>query len=208
MKKYILPAIIIFLLFFIAFRSNMRNEPKLLAERVFSAEKTRDGMMRINANGHSYDIDVFEFPGIEGKLPDANMKYEDAKNACESAGKRLCTNAEWMEACRGAVLNKYSYGDSFNKTLCNNLHFDRRLKPSGRFESCATPDGIHDMAGNLWEWVLQSETSALQAKGGSFRDGEISQRCEFIFKIFPSQTAHLSMDNFGTRCCRDVPDVE
>ncbi|NCG21057.1 MAG: hypothetical protein GWP91_18765, partial [Rhodobacterales bacterium] len=56
-----------------------------------------------------YDIDAFEAsldgvgavsaPGAAAKV---NITWYDARDACEHAGKRLCSEEEWLIACTGA----------------------------------------------------------------------------------------------------------
>lgn len=204
MKKAVLFAIIVFILFVIAFSEKLVNKEKVLENRDFSATATEDGMVHFNINDLSFDMDKYEFPNEEGVQPAVNMKYDDAEKACASVGKRLCTDHEWFEVCWGATLNRYPYGKKFEKPICNNLHGDRGTARSGSFADCRTETGIYDMSGNVWEWVQPSITGALQAKGGSFRDGELTQRCSFTSRFFENQEDSLSFNNFGTRCCRDA----
>lgn len=204
MKTKILTGVVVLALFVIAFSSKMTNDEEIQRKRDFGAEAGGGDMLRVTVYGRSYDIDIFEYPNEEGEVPRGGMTYEMARQACESAGKRLCTDMEWREACHGAGLDKYSYGNDFERELCNTLHLDRRARPSGYFAECRTAEGLYDMSGNLWEWVEQSETSALLAKGGSYRDGELAQRCEHTLKLFEVQLDELSLDNFGARCCRDA----
>lgn len=58
-------------------------------------------------------------------LPQGYMTYYSAKRACENAGKRLCTEEEWVRACRGVRGTKHPYGDRYQAGRCNifrNLH--------------------------------------------------------------------------------------
>lgn len=43
-------------------------------------------------------------------------EFEDA---CEAAGKRLCTADEWFESCNGADNSTYVWGNSFDAETCN-----------------------------------------------------------------------------------------
>lgn len=54
-----------------------------------------------------------------GVLPQAYLTYYTAKLACENAGKRLCSEDEWVRACRGAADTKHPYGDTFSPGKCN-----------------------------------------------------------------------------------------
>ena len=60
-----------------------------------------------------------------GQVPQGYLSYPLAKLVCERAGKRLCTEAEWVTACKGDSGNKFPYGERFEQGRCNvyrNLH--------------------------------------------------------------------------------------
>jgi formylglycine-generating enzyme required for sulfatase activity len=44
--------------------------------------------------------------------------------------------------------------------------------PVGSFPAGATPERIHDLAGNVWEWCRDELPNARILKGGSFFNGE------------------------------------
>jgi len=204
MKKVYVLIIIAAILFIVAFADKIRDEEKIIENRKYSAGPLEDGMLLVHTSEMEFLIDQYEYPNRSGDMPEGGMKFEDAREACAKAGKRLCTEREWFEACSGEQLRRYSYGEKFDGEICNSLHHQKRLAPSGSFEDCRTGSDLYDMAGNLWEWVQPADTGALQAKGGSYRDGELAQRCAHTFKLFPVQEPHLVFDNFGTRCCMDA----
>jgi len=204
LKKYFLAGVVVLILFLLAFGDKMKNEKQLLDELKYSDGPGPAGMLRVSERGHTFDIDIYEFPNRAGSLPHGDMTFAAAEQACKSAGKRLCTDEEWTAACAGPRLHVYSYGDKFSHKSCNSIHSDLTVKPSGSLKRCRTESGLYDVSGNLWEWVARSDTGAMLAKGGSYRDGELSQRCSFSFKLFPVQEKHLSFDNFGVRCCKDA----
>ena len=204
MKKFLVVFILLFAMSFFTYTGDFGDKSKIIKARAFKSESAPGNMLRVSVYGRSYDIDKFEFPNEKREKPKFNLTWEEAKKTCENAGKRLCTDDEWTYACQGAPLYKYSYGRDFIKEDCNNLHHDRKLAVSGGYANCKSDTGIYDMAGNLWEWVDVSKTGARMAKGGSFRDGELSERCKNVLKLFKVQEPYLSFDNFGVRCCRDV----
>ena len=94
------------------------------------------------------------------------VAYEDAEAYASWVGKDLPTEAEWEFAARGGLEGKtFVWGDEFapkNKMMANtwqgefpwqNLLLDgyEGTSPVGTFPPNGY--GLHDMAGNVWEWT-------------------------------------------------------
>jgi formylglycine-generating enzyme required for sulfatase activity len=105
------------------------------------------------------------FDGIE-RHPVVHVAYEDAESYAHWAGKELPSEAEWECAARGGLDGKkFTWGDEDfpgGKAMANswqgefpwqNLLVDgyAGTSPVGAFP--ANGYGLHDMAGNVWEWT-------------------------------------------------------
>ncbi len=98
-------------------------------------------------------------------LPIESVTWIEADQYCMKSNKRLPTEAEWEYAARAGSSSEYSWGDEFDaknanfcdKTCAGNLK-DNTVSdgfpvtaPVGSFPANAF--GLHDMAGNVNEWV-------------------------------------------------------
>jgi hypothetical protein len=55
----------------------------------------------------------------KGVMPQAYISRNEAEAACEAAGKRLCSDDEWLLACKGKKPTQYPYGDDHKDGYCN-----------------------------------------------------------------------------------------
>ncbi len=167
-------------------------------------------------------IDQFEYPNEPGTKPIVLKTWYEAKNACTAQGKRLCGETEWTLACEGQERLPYPYGYARNAEACNidKAHPDvdekaianpatrdaevARLwqgEPSGAREACVSPFGVHDMTGNVDEWVVNESGHPYKSglKGGYW--GPVRDRCR------PMTIAHnedFLFYQIGFRCCEDA----
>lgn len=54
-----------------------------------------------------------------GVKPQAHISRDQAEQACQNAGKRLCTDEEWIFACKGKRPTQYPYGNDRKDGFCN-----------------------------------------------------------------------------------------
>jgi formylglycine-generating enzyme len=98
-----------------------------------------------------------------GRFPVIYVSWNQAKAYCSWTGKRLPSEAEWEYAARGGLAGKrYPLGDSMS---CADANYGRAEGFACRDQGGLPNDthavgshaangyGLHDMAGNVWEWV-------------------------------------------------------
>lgn len=79
---------------------------------------------------------------------------KEAAALCESVGKRLCTDEEWVQACRGPQGLRYPYGAIYDGAKCNaESKIDAPLPIGQTPATCVSDYGVYDLNGNVWEWV-------------------------------------------------------
>ena len=138
---------------------------------VFTRTRGRVDLRHVNqwwtwTPGASWRHPVGPRSTLEGRErhPVVHVAAEDAEAYAEWAGKQLPTEAEWELAARGGLDRaRFVWGDEPERDgerLANYWHgdFPWRAEPGygattpvGSFP--ANGFGLHDMAGNVWEWT-------------------------------------------------------
>ena len=109
-----------------------------------------------------------EIPQGKDVHPVVYVTWHDALAYCtwlaEVTGKpyTLPSEAEWEKAARGPVLSEvegtdgriYPWGNTFGESKCNTEESGiKGTTPVDKYSQGASPYGVLDMAGNVWEWT-------------------------------------------------------
>jgi formylglycine-generating enzyme required for sulfatase activity len=83
------------------------------------------------------------------------VTWREASQFCRSVGKRLPSEEEWEFAARGVEERKYPWGNQApdGRVCARRWAPQPGTCPVGSFPTGDTPFGLHDMAGNVWEWT-------------------------------------------------------
>ena len=178
-------------------------------------------MTRVEHGGLSFEIDTFESGLTNGKatsgkhqIPGLRMSWYAARDACEAAGKRLCTEEEWITACQGARAHdddgdgefaddliegsSYPYGEHHDPRRCWDNQAAQRPVYTGEMPGCASADKVYDLTGNAEEWVGATPETAVLL-GGAYDTKKDFARCYRRNATFGAGYANART---GFRCCR------
>lgn len=198
----------------------------------FCIDRVEASLLEIEPDGAERPWSPYQHPGdaeiravaIPGAVPQGYIDGIRAERACVASGKRLCTDVEWLRACRGVDEWQYPYGPDREDGRCNDARarhpavelfpdaanpfahiqdacinqLPESLDPAGSNPGCVTPEGAFDLMGNLHEWTADPT--------GTFRGGFYVDTVRNGPGCLYRTTAHNRFHwdySTGFRCCAD-----
>ncbi len=169
-----------------------------------------------------------EGPGtdLSGKAehPVVQVSARDSAAFCTWYGLRLPSEVEWEFAARGRDRRRYPWGDghpdnsdpnhsnlgyaNFGTVLCcapDASDGYLRTAPIGSYPMGASPHGLLDMAGNVWEWTgsrFPDRPKEVVLRGGGWGNDPYCLRVSYRH----GNPADIGLDMVGFRCAADGLD--
>jgi formylglycine-generating enzyme required for sulfatase activity len=112
---------------------------------------------------------------------------------------RLPDENQWQAAAAGFKGREYPWGE-WKKDACNTSEIKiRKTSAVGIFFKGDTPEGVSDMAGNVWEWTSSEYgKDRMVLRGGSWGGSRNFARCAFRSRGRPNDR----FNDVGFRCVR------
>jgi len=162
-------------------------------------------------------VDTFEHTEEVSDLPRVYVSWTDAKASCEIEGKRLCKVQEFEKLCEGPNNHALGYGDGWtrDKNICNIdkmwhdplttpfAKLDKRV-PVGSMKDCKSDYGVHDVNGNVDEFVMNENGSYHHEPWVSTLMGGHAFGVRSMCRAMTtSHSPDFSFYIQGYRCCKD-----
>jgi formylglycine-generating enzyme required for sulfatase activity len=133
--------------------------------------------------------------------PVVSVNWQQAQDYCTWAGCKLPTEEQWEAAARGAKGRIFPWrGDEADEYRANFKGMVGAPTPVGMFPEGDTPEGVADMAGNVWEWTQSDLNKDLKCvRGASFSYVAGDLRAALRVGDVPGNW----VDYLGFRCVRE-----
>lgn len=169
-------------------------------------------------------IDAFEATvsnnrawSVPGQIPTDRLRFQNAKDMCHAAGKRICNTLEWQTACRGGHTRPVEFKNPVQ--LMESCDFARTkgydqqdyVNKTDSHPACViSSQPLYHMIGNVAEFT-QNQNGQIEVVGLTYYDAHITNKksalkraCEQV--VHPNGRYPATQYNKGTgfRCCRNA----
>jgi eukaryotic-like serine/threonine-protein kinase len=109
--------------------------------------------------------------------PVTHVTWEQANAYAAWVGGRLPSEAEWEHGCQGPVMQEYPWGEEAPTPELSNFHEHvGDTVAVGSYPEGASPFGLLDMSGNVWEWTSSLDQPYPYVADDGREDAEASGR--------------------------------
>lgn len=158
-----------------------------------------------------------KYPESWDRRPVTWVSLEDARAYATWAGKRLPHEWEWQLAAQGMDGRSFPWGEVWNSTAVPSPDIGRTMRgpdPVDAHPAGASPYGVMDMVGNVWQWTdefTDEHTRAAIVRGGEYYapQGSVwyfpqALRNDEHSKVLLMAPSYDRSGGVGFRCVRDA----
>jgi len=157
------------------------------------------------------------FPQGWENRPVTWVSLEDARAYAQWSGKRLPHEWEWQMAAQGTDSRTFPWGDKWDAAAVPLADASRSMRGPDPVEAHplgASPYGVMDMVGNVWQWTdefVDEHTRAAIVRGGEYYQPQGSiwyfpqaYRNDEHSKVLLMAPSYDRSGGIGFRCVRDA----
>ena len=134
--------------------------------------------------------------------PVVHVSFNDASAYCHWSGGRLPHESEWEYAARGEQRRRFPWGNDWR---ADQIRWGGEPSagpmPVRSHADAATPEGVHDLSGNVWEWTQTRGGRGVVLKGGSWMSRNPAM---FRAAARKSDDPDHGRSDYGFRCVWDL----
>jgi formylglycine-generating enzyme required for sulfatase activity len=191
---------------------------------VMGANPAHFNQERVGDNWRDYPVERVSWNDVQEFIEKLNAATVETHGRASLQTYRLPSEAEWEYAARAGTTTMYAFGDDVSqlgKYAWYKENSNGRPHPVGQKQPNAW--GLHDMHGNVWEWVADTwhsnydgapidgsawteggEGSRRVLRGGGYANNSPLLRCAYRVRSQPRRQVRLQGVPRGARAGRPV----